>query len=172
MFCAAWCSAQLNYDYTAGRFLIKGTVIDVETHNPLPLVNIRINSGSRGTTADNEGLFTLYVSIKDTLKFTSTGYISKTLHVSDLDSTKYYIIEVELMRDFIKLKDITIYPYKDLDDFKKAFVDAKNVNKVTIYGIAPPKYSNKIPSAKLSNPISYLYERLKRRKAANPDFKP
>jgi len=165
-------NAQLNYDYTKGKFLIKGTVVDLHTHAPVPLANIKIVNSGRGLTCDNEGNFTLYVSKSDTLAFSSTGYITKVFHVVNFDSTKYYTLQIELLHDFIKLKEVTIYPYKDLDEFKKAFVDAKDQNKVVIPGIAPPKYSNKIPKAKFTNPISYLYEKLKKKGAANPDFKP
>ena len=114
----------------------------------------------------------MYVSKKDTLEFSSTGYITKVFHVADLDSSKYYTLHIELLHDFIKLRDVVIYPFKDLDEFKKAFVDAKDQHKVNIPGLAPPKYSNNIPKAKFSNPISYLYDRLKHRSSADPDFKP
>ena len=171
-FCSTALNAQLNFDYTQGRFLIKGKVVDLKSQSPIPLANIKIVNNGRGVTCDDNGNFTMYVSKRDTLSFSSVGYISKVLHVSDLDSSKYYTLQIELIHDFIKLKDVMIYPYKDLDEFKKAFVDAKNQNKVTIVGIAPPKYSNITPKAKFANPISFLYERLKKRGAADPDFKP
>ena len=170
--CSMALTAQLNFDYTKGRFMIKGKVIDLRTKTAVPLANIKISPSGRGMTCDNEGTFTLYVAKTDTLAFSSTGYITKVFHVAELDSTKYYTLEIELLHDFIKLKEVVIYPFKDLDEFKKAFVEAKNQNKVNIPGLAPPKYTNNIPKAKFSNPISYMYERLKKRGAANPDFRP
>ncbi len=164
--------AQLNYDYTAGKFLIKGRVVDLMAQTPIPLANIKILNSGRGLTCEADGSFTMYVSKNDTLRFSSTGYLTKVLHVADFDSTKYYTLQIELIHDFIKIKEVIVYPYKNLDEFKKAFVDAKDQNKVIIPGIAAPKYSNIIPKAKFANPVSYLYERLKRRSAANPDFKP
>jgi hypothetical protein len=164
--------SQLNFAFQEGTFLIKGKVIDLQSKKPVPFTNIRINSTNRGITCDNEGSFTMYVSKTDTLRFSSTGYTPKSLHVSDFDSSKYYTLEIQLMHDFIKLREITIYPYRTKEEFMDAFMDAKDVNKVTIPGIAPPKYSNKIPKAKFYNPISFLYDRVKKRRAANPDFKP
>jgi hypothetical protein len=175
LLCGIWSfsgSAQLNYDFTQGKFLIKGKVVDLRTQTPVSLANIKIFPSGKGVTCDNDGNFTMYVSKKDTLVFSSTGYIAKTIHVADLDSSKYYTLQIELLHDFIKLKEVIIYPFKDMDEFKKAFVDAKDQNKVNIPGLAPPKYSHNIPKAKFSNPISYLYERLKHRSVANPDFKP
>ncbi len=166
------CFSQLNFDFQQGKFLIKGKVVDVETKNGISLTNIRINGTSRGVTCDNEGVFAFYVYKNDTLKFTSTGYMPKTIHIADLDSNTFYTLEIQLIHDFIKLRDVVIYPFRNKEEFEDAFMDARNINKITIAGIAPPKYSNKIPKAKFTNPISFLYERLKHRRAANPDFKP
>ena len=171
-FCSLALNAQLNFDYTQGRFLIKGQVIDAQQHTVIALANIKILNSGRGITCDNEGFFTMYVSKNDTLEFSSVGYLTKKFRVAQFDTARYYTLTIELLHDFIKLKEVTIYPYRDLDDFKKAFVDAKDQNKVNIPGLAPPKYSHNIPKAKFSNPISYLYERLKHRSSANPDFKP
>jgi len=171
-FLPAFSFAQLNFDYTAGKFLVKGKVIDVQTKNAIPLANVIFTKNGKGITCDNEGYFSLYVYKTDTLKFSSTGYISKVIHMSDIDTSKYYTMEIQLMHDFVKLKDVVIYPFKTKEEFEDAFMDAKNINKITIAGIAPPKYSNITPRAKFSNPISFLYERVKKRRAANPEFKP
>ena len=164
--------SQLNYDYTAGKFMIKGKVMDLQNQTPIPLANILFVKNGRGITCDNEGNFTLYVYKTDTLKFSSAGYLSKVIHMQDIDSSKYYVMEIQLMHDVIKLKDVMIYPYRDRDAFIDAFMDARGVNKVTIAGIAPPKYTSIPPRAKFYNPISLLYDKVKKRRAANPDFKP
>jgi hypothetical protein len=163
--------AQLNFDYTAGKFMIKGKVIDVQSKTPVPLANILFTKNGRGVTCDNEGNFTLYVLKTDTLKFSSAGYISKIIHISDLDSNNYYTLEIQLIRDFVKLKEVTIYPFKNRDEFIDAFRDNK-ADKQTFNGVPPPKYSKVQPKAKFYNPISFLYDKVKRRRAANPDFKP
>lgn len=164
-------NAQLNFDYTEGKFLLKGIVIDLQTQKPIPLTNIQITNSGKGITTDEEGHFTMYVYKHDTLKFSSTGYVPKVIHVYDIDTTRYYTYQVQLYRDAIKIKEVVIYPYRNVDEFKKAFVETK-IARVNIPGIAPPKYSNKETHAKFSNPISLLYEKVKRRRAANPDFKP
>jgi hypothetical protein len=173
--CGLWTvdlHSQLNFDFQAGRFLVKGRVVDLQTKQPIPLANIRITNTGKGLTCDNEGYFTMYVSKHDTVRFSSVSYIPKVFHMSDIDSTKYYTWEVELMHDFIKLKDVTIYPFRNKDEFVDAFMDAKNVGKIKIAGVAEPKYSNVTPKAKFTNPVTFLYERVKKRRAANPDFKP
>ena len=164
--------SQLNYDYTAGKFLIKGKVIDLQSKTHIAMANVIFVKNGRGITCDNEGNFTLYVYKTDTLKFSSTGYLSKVIHMNDIDSSKYYTMEIQLIHDFVKLKDVVIYPFKNREEFIDAFMDAKDINKITVIGIAPPKYSHITPKAKFNNPISLLYEKVKRRRAANPDFKP
>jgi hypothetical protein len=175
MVCGLWSIvsfSQLNFDFQHGKFLIKGKVIDLQAKTPIPLANIRVNGTGKGITCDNAGNFTMYVYKSDTLKFSSTGYIPKVIHVYDMDSTQYYTLEIQLMHDFIKLKEVTIYPFKNKDEFVDAFLGAKGVNKIDIAGIAPPKYGTISPKAKFSNPISMLYEHVKKRRVANPDFKP
>lgn len=165
--------AQLNYSFTEGKFLIKGKVTDIESKAPLPYANIRINGTNKGITCDADGMFSFYVYMHDTLRFSSTGYLNKVLHVYDLDSSQYYTLNIQLIHDFIKLKEVTIYPFHDLDEFKKAFVEGKGIDRISIAGIDAPKYGTKVPKAKFNNPVSFLYERLKRkRSSADPDFRP
>ena len=152
--------------------MIKGKVVDVQSKSAIPLANIIFLKNGKGVTCDNEGNFTIYVYKNDTLKFSSTGYIAKNIHISDIDSSNYYTLEIQLMHDFVKLKDVIIYPFRTKEEFVDAFMDAKDINKITIAGIAPPKYSNITPRAKFYNPISFLYDRVKKRRAADPDFKP
>lgn len=150
-------NAQLNFDFTEGKFLIKGKVIDVQTKKTIGNANIRVNGTNKGFSCDGDGKFAFYVRKSDTLKFSSTGYLSKIVHVHDLDSTQHYTLEIQLIHDFVKLKEVTIYPYHNLEEFKQAFVDAKDVNKISIYGYCfPPKFGTKIPKAKFSNPVSFF----------------
>lgn len=164
--------AQLNFDFQEGKKMLKGTVVDIHTKKPLPLAAIRVTTTGKSYSCNNEGEFVMYVSPNDTLRFSSVGYIPKVIHVRNIDSTKFYLFTVELIHDFIKIKEVVIYPYRNVDEFKDAFVNAKDVNKVNIPGIEPPKYSNKVPKAKFYNPISMIYEKVRRKRAANPDFKP
>lgn len=57
-----------------GQELIRGIVVDSATLNALPSVNIQLKDGSRGTTSDEEGNFSILASREDTLVFTSVGY--------------------------------------------------------------------------------------------------
>ncbi len=164
--------SQLNFDFQKDKFLIKGKVVDRQTGGLIPYANIRFNNTNRGFSCDNEGGFSFYVYKTDTIVFSYTGYMSKTVFVRNIDSSEYYTLEVQMMQDFIKLKDVTVYPFRTKEEFVDAFIEGKGINKLVIAGIAPPKYTHITPRAKLTNPISFLYERAKKRSSANPDFKP
>ncbi len=164
--------AQLNFAFREGTFMIKGRVLDRQTKQPVSLANITTTNGKQKMTCDVYGNFVLYVSKNDTLRISSTGYLARYVPIGDIDSASFYTLEVVLTKDDIKIKEVVIYPWGDRDKFDKAFVDARDENKVLIPGIAPPKYSNKKPPAKLWNPASLIYDLVKRKRAANPDFKP
>lgn len=164
--------AQLNFDFQKNKFLIKGIVVDRQNGLPVPMAVVRFNNTTKGVSANGDGEFSLYVYKRDTLLFSSMGYMDKTVIVTDVDSSDYYTLQVSLIQDFIRIKEVTIYPFRTKEEFIDAFMEAKNVNKVLLPGIAPPKYSNITPRAKFTNPVSFIYERAKKRSVANPDFKP
>lgn len=164
--------AQLNFDFQEGTFLIKGSVADLQTHEVIPKANITLTNKRTGVTADINGIFSIYVFPTDTLRFSSLGYISKLIPVHQIHPDSIYSLHIELLKDFVKLKEVTIYPYHTIEEFKQAFVDAKDVNKIVLPGIAPPKYTTNVPRPKFTNPISLLYSKAKKKRAANPDFKP
>ncbi len=165
-------TAQMNFDFQEGTFMIKGNVSDLQTKAGIPKANIVFKNRKAGATADIEGNFTMYVYTTDTLKFTAINYISKEVAVAEIQRDSVYNIRIALMKDFIKLKDVVIYPFGDVDGFKQAFMEAKEVNKFVLPGIEPPKYSTNVPRPKFTNPVSFIYERAKKKRAANPDFKP
>lgn len=164
--------AQIDFNYLEGTYMIKGKITDLQSKVGVPKVNITYFNRKAGVTSNVDGSFTMYVFPSDTLRFTSMGYITKDVAVQDFSKDSIYNINVELMRDFIKLKDVIIYPFGNVDEFKQAFMDAKEVNKFVLPGIAPPKYTTSVPRPKFTNPISFLYEKSKKKRAANPDFRP
>ncbi|PTN06748.1 DUF5686 family protein [Mangrovibacterium marinum] len=67
--------------------LLKGTVTDLETGQPIPFVNIVIKHSTTGTTTDTLGNFSLrFPTLTDTLYFTAIGYspVSKLLPREDM----------------------------------------------------------------------------------------
>lgn len=164
--------AQLNYEYTEGKYMIKGVITDLKTDQPIPNANIWIVNQKKGVSADIDGRFTMYVYPTDTLRFSSLGYINKTIPVSAISEREKYVFVLQLVPDIYSLKTVTIYPFHNKDEFAQAFIKGPTKQNILIPGIDPPKYSHKEKS-KFYNPISSIYDRIQRNKrAANPDFKP
>lgn len=163
--------AQLNFEYTEGKYMIKGTVTDLKSDLAIPNANIWITNQKKGVSADINGQFTMYVYPTDTLRFSSLGYISKTIPVSAIPEREKYTIAIQLVPDIYSLKTVTIYPFHDRDEFIEAFIKGPTTKAyIAIPGIDPPKYRHK-EKTKFYNPISSLYN-LTHKKAGDPDFKP
>ena len=164
--------AQLNFDYTAGTFLIKGQVIDAENGIPVSRASVQLYEKRKGWSCDDAGNFSIYVRPEDTLKFTCVGYLSKIIPVSRFDSSEYYTLEINLIRDMIRLKEVKIYPFSR-DAFNQVFISYKDPNKILIPGIAAPQYSSKKPKSTVLNPISFLYDRFRKKpKELTPELPP
>ena len=163
----------MNFDYTEGKVLIKGVITDIQAKTGIPSAAIVLFNNKKGIVADANGNFSMYVYPNDTLKVSSIGYLPKILFIQDIAEKDRYSIKVELVQDFYQLKEIKIYPFKNKDEFAKAFIKGEGVNQpITIYGVAAPKYIHKEKS-KISNPVSLIYDKIKAsRRAADPDFKP
>lgn len=163
--------SQLNYEFTEGKYMIKGVITDLKTDLPIPNANIWITNQNKGVTADIDGKFTMYVYPTDTLRFSSIGYINKTIPVSAIPEKEKYTISMQLVPDIYSLKTVTVYPFHDRDEFIEAFIKGPTSKAyIQISGIDPPKYKHK-EKTKFYNPISSLYN-LSHKRAGDPDFKP
>ncbi|MCS6819508.1 MAG: carboxypeptidase-like regulatory domain-containing protein [Chitinophagales bacterium] len=152
--------------------MIKGKVTDLQNKTPLYKANVYVLNRRTGISSDQDGSFSLYVFPNDTIKCSLVGYIPKVIAINSIHRDSLYQIHIEMIKDFVKLKEVTIYPFRNKDEFKQAFMDAKEEHKIQLPGIAPPKYTTNVPRPRFTNPVSLLYESVKRKRAANPDFKP
>ena len=165
--------AQMNFDYTEGKFLIKGRISDLKSEQGITNANIWITNRKKGVVSDVNGEFTMYVYPTDTLKFSSLGYINKTIPISAIPERDRYTIAIQLVPDIYSLSQVTIYPFHDRDGFIQAFLKGTGTYKnYYIPGYEPSKYAHK-EKTKFYNPISSIYDRIQRgKRAGNVDFKP
>ena len=165
--------AQMNFDYTEGKFMIKGRISDLKSEQGVANSNIWITNRSKGVVAEADGTFTMYVYPTDTLRFSSVGYINKTIPVSAIPERDRYTISIQLVPDIYSLHQVTIYPFHDRDGFIQAFLKGTGTSKnYYIPGYEPSKYPHR-EKTKFFNPISSIYDRIQKgKRAANPDFKP
>jgi len=100
-------------------------IIKNEYLEPLPYAHIFILNSSRGTITDPYGKFTLVTKVHDTVMFTSLGYKSRKLIIPDTLQEPFLNIQIILETDTIMIKEVVIYPWKNYQQFKEAFLNLK-----------------------------------------------
>jgi len=86
--------------------IITGKVIEAETKEPLPGVNINIERSPRGVTTDTDGTFEIRALPSDKLIFSIVGLESQTIEVGD----KTYI-EVVMLPQPSELDEVTVVAF-------------------------------------------------------------
>ena len=89
---------------TFAQKLIKGIVVDSTSYTNLAGVNVKLKHSNYGTSTNSSGIFTMVVSEKDTLIFSSVGYGKVELPVFLEDETML----VRLVEQSIMLKEVVI----------------------------------------------------------------
>ncbi len=104
----------LGKSFTQTPFLIQGGVIDAQTQETLPFVNITdIEKNSKGTTTNGEGIFQIEISkLPTTLRFSFIGYESQTLEIKN-DKTREFVIELKPSTE--SLPEISVNAKRKID---------------------------------------------------------
>ena len=154
---------------TSTSYILSGTVVNGET-NELLIGTHLITSQHFGTKTDETGVFSLTVFANDTLRVSFVGY--KTLYyVVPYQEKGKYLIKFKLYTDSISLKEVEIFPWPSYEEFKKAFAELKSkepeikMEGVKMYqdrNIEPWEFST---LSILTNPISFMYDKLLDKKA-------
>jgi len=113
---------------------IEGMVLDNESHEPLPYVNIGILNKEIGTVTDTHGKFTLSLNEeleKDTLRISSIGYKPVEILVNDFLSRKQPI-SIELEEEISTLNEVVV----TAKAFKKKTLGNKTESKFISTGFS------------------------------------
>jgi hypothetical protein len=110
---------------------VTGIVSD-EEKNPVPGVSIISQKLNRGSVSELSGIYNVISLPGDTIWFSALGYKrSIVLIPSDLDS-KQYTKDIILLNDTIAIKEVTIFPWKNYEEFKRAVLAEKHIDQATI----------------------------------------
>jgi hypothetical protein len=89
---------------------------------PLPFTTVYRVRDSRGTMTDPQGFFSIPILEGDTLRFSSTGYITREVVVpSGGDRNRISLVQ-PMSRDTVIINNAYIYPWPSRDAFKKEFM--------------------------------------------------
>lgn len=98
-----------------------GQVIN-EFLQPLKFAHVIDLSSGRGTITDREGKFSFVVHESDSVRFSTVGYKESIVVIPDDLEKPFFTRDVLMQSDTILISEIEIYPWKDYEDFKEAFL--------------------------------------------------
>lgn len=94
-----------------------------ELLQPLPFAHILVLNNYRGTITDKEGKFSFVTQVDDSILFSCLGYKKHILIIPDTLSNAYLTLDLILQQDTFMIAEVEIYPWKDYEEFKKAFLN-------------------------------------------------
>ena len=101
---------------------VSGLVVTGDSLRPLPFTTVYRVRDSRGTMTDPQGFFSIPILEGDTLRFSSTGYITREVVVpSGGDRNRISLVQ-PMSRDTVIINNAYIYPWPSRDAFKKEFM--------------------------------------------------
>ncbi len=103
---------------------LTGRLLDELLH-PLPYSHILILNNYRGTITDKQGKFSLVAQVHDSVMFSSLGYKRKILVIPDTLREPFMTFDLVLDRDTFMIGEVEIYPWKNYEEFKQAFLALK-----------------------------------------------
>lgn len=122
---------------------ITGRIIDANTKEPLPFVNIALQYSSVGTVTDFEGNYAIETKTKsDSILVSFVGYIPQT---HKFERNKYQRIDIELVPSQISLQEVVIkYNGNPADAILDSIIKNKDKNNITNFDYAQYECYNKI----------------------------
>lgn len=105
-----------------------GVVVNGDSLQPIPFVNIMIKNSYHGTVSDYYGYFSFVAQESDVIEFSALGYKKSTFTIPDsLEESRYSLIQM-LNGDTILLSTAIIYPWPTKEQFKQAFINLELPN--------------------------------------------
>jgi hypothetical protein len=102
-----------------------GITITVDSLTAVPYTKITIRNTNRGTTSDVLGYFSFVAHKNDTILFHALGYKPASFIIPDtITKSRYSLIQL-MTGDTLTLPAAYIFPWPTLEDFKRAFINAK-----------------------------------------------
>jgi len=149
---------------------VKGRVLDANTNEPLPFINIVFKGTTIGTTTDFDGHYIISTDkISDSLVFNYLGYLRKAVKVKQSQSQE---IDVILEANTITLKEIIIKPganpahriiknviaNKSKNDIEK--LDAYEYEVYSKYEVDINNITDKFKKRKLMKPFDFIFHNI------------
>lgn len=141
--------------------------MDSETYKPLPGSQLFVNKRFTSVTDDN-GAFSLYVNVRDSLVFSRTGYKPANVIISDTLIGKQYVAGIFMTSDTLQIGEVVIVPratnlrLEIMNGRPPASPEIENAR----HNVAVSAYQGRTTTGKLGDPASN-YEMLRQRQRIN-----
>jgi len=137
-----------------------GVILDQDTTNYLPGVNIYIPARRLVANSDMYGFFTLPVVAGDSIVFNMIGYQRQYLKIPEMDSDSYTVI-IEMQQDTIELDNVNVMLFPNERDFKEAILAMRTPTELkdNLFNrsIDPEVYEQYVQNAAISPQQNYKY---------------
>ncbi len=127
---------------------LEGQIYDKETKLAIPQVMIINKKTNVGSFSDNEGKFIIKSLKTDTIVLSSLGYKIKKICLKDSITKASYDITITLEKLYFTLKEVNVYPLRNLKEIDKDRANVGRKKGVSLEGLDA-----------IQSPITYLYER-------------
>jgi acetylglutamate synthase len=94
-----------------------------EEKSPLSFVNIYNVNTKRGTISDSEGKFKIKMGMNDTILFSTVQHLEQIYTIKKGDLFEDKSIEIDMVKDTVWLKVVSIMGFKEFDEFKKEVLE-------------------------------------------------
>lgn len=137
------------------RFIFQGKVVDAATFQPLPGSQIFINR-QFSSASDDDGEFSVFVRVADTVVFSMLGYKSQSLAVSDTLLKGGTIAGIFMTGDTLSIGEVVIIPrlsnlrYEIMNTPSRLTPEMENARQ----NVAVSAYQGRTTTGQLGNPDS------------------
>lgn len=101
---------------------VSGVVVTGDSLSPLAFATVFRSRDKRGTMTDQSGFFSLPALEGDTLSFSSTGYITRTVVIPSGGEKGRLSLVQAMSRDTVMINDAFIYPWPSKERFRQEFL--------------------------------------------------
>jgi CarboxypepD_reg-like domain len=103
---------------------LTGKITD-ELLQPLPFAHVLVLENYRGALSNTYGNFSVVVEESDSVLISAVGYKSKYLSIPQNYPGHFMNVDIILRIDTLVIAEAQIYPWKNYEEFKEAFVNLK-----------------------------------------------
>ena len=103
---------------------VKGIVVNLKLE-PISFAHILVKNKRIGTISDPDGKFDFFTQKGDTLIITCVGYKKANYLIPEVNDYKIYHVLILLHPDTLKLPEVTIFPWRNYNDFVQCFIKTK-----------------------------------------------